>query len=551
MKVKQVATNKKVKIKSLPKKRIKKETDLQQSEMETLIDFGIALNKQKELLAKVLRFHKADKKSLEKAVKDRTKQFEQKNIELKRANKKLDFKKKEKEKRAAELVIANKELIFQNKEKEKRAAELSVANTELAFQNNEKEKRAAELVIANKELIFQNKEKEKRAAELIVANTELAFQNNEKENRAAELSVANTELAFQNNEKEKRAAELSVANTELAFQNNEKENRAAELVIANKELIFQNKEKEKRAAELIVANTELAFQNNEKEKRAAELIVANTELAFQNNEKENRAAELIVANTELAFQNNEKEKRAAELSVANQDLTSFTYISSHDLQEPLRKIQNFATILLTEEKENLSDTGKGYFERMMVTAARMQNLIEDLLTYSRTKGGDVVFELTDLNLLAQEVTKDLEDSIHKKKATIEVNLDTIKVIPFQFRQLIQNLVGNSLKFAKYDIAPVIKIKSKISKGSKLNNKYLTQKNEYCHITYTDNGIGFDPQYNERIFEVFQRLNSAQAYHGTGIGLAICKRIVENHKGIITATGELGIGARFDIYISAE
>ncbi|MEO6305495.1 MAG: chemotaxis protein CheB [Bacteroidia bacterium] len=477
-----------------------------------------------------IRIHLEDKLELENSVRDRTKQLEHKNMELESANKKLAFQYNEKEKRAAELIIANKELIYQNKEKEKRAAELIVANTELAFQNNEKENRAAELIVANTELAFQNNEKENRAAELIVANTELAFQNNEKENRAAELVIANKELIFQNKEKEKRAAELIVANTELAFQNNEKENRAAELIVANKEL---------------------AFQNNEKENRAAELIVANTELAFQNNEKENRAAELIVANKELAFQNNEKEKRAAELSIANQDLTSFTYISSHDLQEPLRKIQNFATILLTEEKENLSDTGKGYFERMMVTAARMQNLIEDLLTYSRTKGGDVVFELTDLNLLAKEVTKDLEDSIHKKKATVEVNLDTVKVIPFQLRQLIQNLIGNSLKFAKYDVAPVIKIKSKIIKGSKLNNKYLIQKNEYCHITYTDNGIGFDPQYNERIFEVFQRLNSAQAYHGTGIGLAICKRIVENHKGIITATGELGVGARFDIYISAE
>ncbi|MDP1800688.1 MAG: CheR family methyltransferase [Bacteroidota bacterium] len=371
------------------------------------------------------------------------------------------------------------------------------------------------------------------------------------EQKNIELENAIKKLIFQNTEKEKRAAELSIANKELAFQNKEKEKRAAEFSIANTELAFQNKEKEMRANELIIANTELAFQNNEKEKRAAELSVANTELAFQNKEKEMRADELIIANTELAFQNNEKEKRAEELSVANKDLTAFTYISSHDLQEPLRKIQNFAACILHEEEKNLTDTGKGYFKRMTDTAMRMQQLIEDLLTYSRTKNSERIFEFTDLNILVKELEKDLENVISEKKAIIEVDLDTVKVIPFQFRQLLYNLVGNSLKFSKKDVPPHIILKSKIAKGVKLNNKYLTPDKKYCYITLTDNCIGFEPEYNEKIFEVFQRLHSKEEYHGTGIGLAICKRIVENHNGIITATGELGIGARFDIYISTE
>jgi len=173
-----------------------------------------------------IRIHKEDKLELEIAAKGKTKQLQQKNIELESANKKLAFQNDEKEKRADELIVANTELAFQNNEKEKRAAELGIANIELAFQNNEKEKRADELIVANTELAFQNDEKEKRADELIVANTELAFQNNEKEKRADELIVANTELAFQNNEKEKRAAELGIANIELAFQNNEKEKKS-------------------------------------------------------------------------------------------------------------------------------------------------------------------------------------------------------------------------------------------------------------------------------------------------------------------------------------
>ncbi len=157
------------------------------------------------------------------------------------------------QKLAIELRSANKELEYQNHEKEKRAAELIIANNELLFQNEEKEKRAAELIIANKELLFQNGEKEKRAAELILANKELLFQNIEKEKRAAELILASKELVFQNKEKEKRAAELVIADKELVFQTGEKEKRAAELVIADKELVFQNKEKERRET----ANKEL------------------------------------------------------------------------------------------------------------------------------------------------------------------------------------------------------------------------------------------------------------------------------------------------------
>ena len=501
---------------------------------------------------------------------------EKRAAELGIANKELAFQNEEKEKRAAELIIANKELAFQNEEKEKRAAELSIANNELIFQNEEKEKRAAELIIANKELAFQNEEKEKRAAELGIANKELIFQNEEKEKRAAELSIANTELAFQNElkekraeEKEKRAAELIIANKELAFQNEEKEKRAAELGIANEELAFQNDEKEKRAAELGIANKELAFQNEEKEKRAAELGIANKELAFQNEEKEKRAAELIIANKELAYQNEEKEKRAAELIIANKELLAFTYISSHDLQEPLRKIQTFVTIILENENKNLSDKGKYNFERMQLAARRMQQLIDDLLAFSRINSTDHTFEKTDLNIIVEEVKNDLRDTIREKNASIEIGeMCPANIITFQFRQLMYNLISNALKFSKPDIPSHIIIKSSIVKGSTLNNICLATNNsidgedkteaeifspekKYCHISVKDNGIGFEPHFGERIFGVFQKLHSKEIYAGTGIGLAIVKKIIENHHGIITATSELKKGATFDIYIPAN
>ena len=475
-----------------------------------------------------------------------------KSDELISAIKELAYQYEEKEKRAAELIIANEELIFQNGEKGKRAAELIIANEELVFQNGEKGKRAAELIIANKELVFQNEEKENRAEELVVANKELAFQNEEKENRAEELIIANKELAFQNEEKENRAEELIVANKELAFQNGEKEKRAAELIIANNELIFQNEEKEKRAAELIIANEELAFQNEEKEKRAAELIIANKELAFQNEEKEKRAAELIIANKELVFQNEEKEKRAAELVMANNELLAFNYIASHDLVEPLRKIQVFATIILDKENQNLSGKGKDYFHRMQSAAGRMQQLIEDLLIYSRTNATERKFEMTDLTMILAEVRAELKEAIEDKHAVIEATeLCSARVIPFQFRQLMHNLINNALKFSNEGIPPHLIIKSEIITGDKSDNRNLIPGKEYCHLSFQDNGIGFETEYCERIFEVFQKLHGKDEYAGTGIGLAIVKKIVDNHNGFITATSELNKGAQFDIFIPAD
>ena len=363
-----------------------------------------------------------------------------------------------------------------------------------------------------------------------------------------ELIIAYQEIASREKQIEKLTAELGIANKELAFQKDEKGKRAAELGIANIELAFQYDEKGKRAAELGIANKELAFQDDEKGKRAAELIIANKELIFQNEEKEKRAAELIIANKELVFQNEEKEKRAAELVIANKELMAFTYISSHDLQEPLRKIQTFVTIILEKEVQNLSENGRYNFPRMQLAAGRMQQLIDDLLAFSRINATELKFEKTELNAIIEEVKTELKDTIQEKHATIEVTeLCSVNIIAFQFRQLMYNLISNALKFSNPGIPAHIIIKSRIIKGNELNNKKFSPEKNYCHITVKDNGIGFEPHFNERIFGVFQKLHSKEEYGGTGIGLAIVKKIVENHNGIIIATGELKKGATFDIY----
>jgi light-regulated signal transduction histidine kinase (bacteriophytochrome) len=179
----------------------------------------------------------------------------------------------------------------------------------------------------------------------------------------------------------------------------------------------------------------------------------------------------------------------------------------------------------------------------------MQTLIQDLLAYSRTNTEERQFENTDLNNIVAEVSEALKEELNDKHATIEViGLCEAYIIPFQFRQLMHNLIGNAIKFSTANRPPHIKIESKIAKGITFNNEKLSAQQTYCCITVSDNGIGFEQQYNEKIFDIFQRLHDKNKYNGTGIGLAIVKKIVENHNGIITATGALDKGATFEIYI---
>ncbi|MDZ4749633.1 MAG: ATP-binding protein [Saprospiraceae bacterium] len=314
-------------------------------------------------------------------------------------------------------------------------------------------------------------------------------------------------------------------------------------------LVLQDEDRELLASKLILANEELAFQNAEKEKRASELAVANLELEFQNKTKEKLASELIIANHELAFQNEEKENRAAELVAANKELELFINISSHDLQEPLRKIQMAASRIESNDYMALSSKGRDHFVKMQEAALSMHTLIEDLLIYSRTNSEERIFEDIDLTIIINEVRNELKESIEEKNAVIEVmDICNANIMRFQFRQLVSNIISNALKFTIPGQPPHIIISSNIKPGSQCHNESLIQDQQYCHIRIADNGIGFEPQYNEKIFEVFQRLYSKETYKGTGIGLAMVKKIVENHNGVITATGHLNKGAIFDIYI---
>lgn len=252
-------------------------------------------------------------------------------------------------------------------------------------------------------------------------------------------------------------------------------------------------------------------------------------------------------------------ERTAELESTNINLVkmniqlqSFVYVSSHDLQEPLRKIQTFISRLLDTEQMNFTANARDYFERINVSSKRMQSLIQDLLAYSRTDLTNQVdkgFVITNLQELAEQVTDDYSEIIMETKAIVDINnLCETKVIPFQFRQLLNNLIGNSLKYRRPHIVPHIIIKGNRIKGQTINDLGANPDLFYCHISISDNGIGFSMEYKDRIFEIFQRLHNKEQYSGTGIGLAIVKKIVENHRGMITVSGTENEGAVFNIYI---
>ncbi|MEO0687027.1 MAG: ATP-binding protein, partial [Cyanobacteria bacterium J06649_11] len=231
-----------------------------------------------------------------------------------------------------------------------------------------------------------------------------------------------------------------------------------------------------------------------------------------------------------------------ELARSNEELQQFAFIASHDLQEPLRKITAFGDRLKSTCQDALTDKGYDYLQRMQNAAERMQVLIEDLLTLSRITTRAQPFVEVNLSQVTQEVLSDLEIRIAQTRAHIEVGeLPTIKADPLQMRQLLQNLISNALKFSGDKEPPFVKIYSQ-----KITNQQF--KSEYCQIIIEDNGIGFDEKYLDRIFNVFQRLHGRTEYEGTGMGLAICRKIVERHQGSITAKSEPGKGASFIVTI---
>jgi signal transduction histidine kinase len=249
--------------------------------------------------------------------------------------------------------------------------------------------------------------------------------------------------------------------------------------------------------------------------------------------------EVFEVNSKLALSNAELERRARELARSNAELEQFASIASHDLQEPLRKVRTFAARVRETEADSLSERGVDYLRRAEASAERMQRLIEDLLVFSRVATQTRPFAPVDLEQVVRDVLEDLEDLIRRSEATVTVGkLPTINADPAQMRQLLQNLVSNALKFRRERVPPQVEISATVDDGT-------------MTLVVRDNGIGFDQQYSRRIFRVFERLHGRGTYPGTGIGLALSRKIAERHGGTISAQGVSGVGSTFTVTLPVD
>lgn len=298
-------------------------------------------------------------------------------------------------------------------------------------------------------------------------------------------------------------------------------------------------ETEQYIAQLESTQKELSRARDDLEIRVAErtqeILRANESLRDESEQRLRTIAELERATAVL-------DRQARRLGESNRDLQEFAYVASHDLQEPLRKILAFSDRLGSRLGDDLDDTSRDYFERLRNAATRMQKLIDDLLVYSRVQTQGDAHQRADLSEIVRSVVGDLEIAIEESGTTVSVgDLPTIEGDPSQMRQLFQNLIGNAMKFRKDGVAPMIAVAGGVED---------TADGPVCVITVADNGIGFDPEHGEKIFTVFQRLHGRGEYEGSGIGLAVTRRVAERHGGTIRATGRPGHGATFVIRIPA-
>jgi len=282
---------------------------------------------------------------------------------------------------------------------------------------------------------------------------------------------------------------------------------------------------------------ELYKKNHKLLAQEQKLIAINKNLEAEINERKNSEEQIKALNLQL-LQNIDK------LEAANKDLDRFAFMASHDLQEPLRKIRTFSDRLSEKYSDIFDEDAKKILSRIQNAATRMQLLIKDILTFSKISIGKKEFVKSNLNLLLEEVLNEFEVPVREMKAQIMIEkLPDLYINLNLMRPLFYNIVSNSLKYSKKGEVPVIKVHSDFTDES--------SGNKYCRIFFEDNGIGFDQKYSEQIFEMFKRLHNHNEYEGTGIGLALCKKIVEEHSGFISARSHLGKGSTFIISLPSE
>lgn len=287
-------------------------------------------------------------------------------------------------------------------------------------------------------------------------------------------------------------------------------------------------------------------------KKNHKLLAQEQKLKAINKNLENEINERRASEERVKELNHRLLQNIDRLESANRELDRFAFMTSHDLQEPLRKIITFSERLSSKYMAELNEDGKMFIGRIENAARRMQVLIKDILTLSKISADDGSFVETDMNKLLADVITEMSEVIKEKKAKVVVSKlpSDLLVNPGLIRPLFQNLIGNAIKYSKKDEIPVVRISAEISFNANGDSK-KEYKNKYCRIYISDNGIGFDQKFSEQIFSMFKRLHPNTEFEGTGIGLAICKKIVEQHHGYIYARSTPGEGATFIVSLPLE
>lgn len=282
-----------------------------------------------------------------------------------------------------------------------------------------------------------------------------------------------------------------------------------------------------------------------------QLLAQEQRLVAINKSLEMEVKERKASEEKIKHLNRQLLENIASLEQANKELDRFAFMASHDLQEPLRKIRMFSDRLALKYQDLMDEDGQTNIQRIHKAAERMQNLITDILTFSKISVDAPDFVNCDMNVLMQEVVNDLDEDLKSRNAKIIIDkLPVLHVNPSLIKPLFQNLIGNALKYSKKDTEPLVKISSETS--AQINGKTIQGISpRYCRIYVQDNGIGFDQKYAEEIFGMFKRLHHNSEFEGTGIGLALCKKIVEQHKGFISARSKTNEGSTFIVSLPVE
>ena len=281
-------------------------------------------------------------------------------------------------------------------------------------------------------------------------------------------------------------------------------------------------------------------------KKNHQLRAQEQKMAAANKRLEKEVKERILSEEKIGLLNKQLLENIDRLKASNEELERFAYVASHDLQEPLRKIMLFSGQLANKYSPVLQDDGRDFINRILKSSERMRMLIKNILSFSKSANNSDSFEETNLNELLEGILSDLEISIEQKNAVVNIGkLPVLRIVPGQFRQLFQNLIINALKFSKDNCQPQIDIytENEMEHGSPGTQVHGS---DYCNIIVRDNGIGFEQKYADEIFMLFKRLNSIDKFEGTGIGVSICKKIVDQHNGHLSARSSIGGGTTFTI-----